>query len=70
MSTQEEKKMNEEELNTVNEETVETPENNDSVDNTEEQEPLSETDQLKLQLAEAEAKIAERMNQLWGDKYK
>ena len=58
MSTQEEKKMTDEELTTAAEETA-TPENNDSVDNTEEQEPLSETDQLKLQLAEAEAKIAE-----------
>ena len=58
MSTQEEKKMTDEELTTAAEETA-TPENNDSVDNTEEQDPLSETDQLKLQLAEAEAKIAE-----------
>ena len=62
MSTQEEKKMTDEELNNVAEETTETPENTDNVDNTEEQlpeEPLSEVDQLKLQLAEAEAKIAE-----------
>ncbi len=60
MSTQEEKKMNDEELTTAAEETA-TPENNDSVDNTEEQpeEPLTEEEQLKLQLAEAEAKIAE-----------
>ena len=60
MSTQEEKKMTDEELNTMSEETVETPDN-DSADNTEQQpeEPLSEVDQLKLQLAEAEAKIAE-----------
>ena len=59
MSTQEEKKMTDEELNTT-EETVETPDN-DSADNTEQQpeEPLSEVDQLKLQLADAEAKIAE-----------
>ena len=59
MSTQEEKKMTDEELNTT-EETVETPDN-DSADNTEQQpeEPLSEVDQLKLQLAEAEVKIAE-----------
>ena len=59
MSTQEEKKMTDEELNTT-EETVETPDN-DSADNTEQQpeEPLSEVDQLKLQLAEAEAKITE-----------
>ena len=60
MSTQEEKKMTDEELNTISEETVETPDN-DNVDNAEQQpeEPLSEVDQLKLQLAEAEAKIAE-----------
>ena len=60
MSTQEEKKMTDEELNTMSEETVETPDN-DSADNTEQQpeEPLSKVDQLKLQLAEAEAKIAE-----------
>ena len=60
MSTQEEKKMTDEELNTMSEETVETPDN-DSADNTEQQpeEPLSEVDQMKLQLAEAEAKIAE-----------
>ena len=64
MSTQEEKKMTDEELNTVAEE-VATPENNDSA-NTEEQpeeqlseEPLTEEEQLRLQLAEAEAKIAE-----------
>ena len=60
MSTQEEKKMTDEELNTATEETA-TPENNDSVDNTKQQpeEPLTEEEQLKLQLAEAEAKIAE-----------
>ena len=60
MSTQEEKKMTDEELNTMSEETVETPDN-DSADNTEQQpeEPLTEVEQLKLQLAEAEAKIAE-----------
>lgn len=60
MSTQEEKKMTDEELNTATEETA-TPENNDSVDNTEQQpeEPLTEEEQLKLQLAEADAKIAE-----------
>ena len=64
MSTQEEKKMTDEELNTVAEEAA-TPENNDSA-NTEEQpeeqlseEPLTEEEQLRLQLAEAEAKIAE-----------
>jgi molecular chaperone GrpE len=64
MSTQEEKKVMNEELNTTIEETVETPETDENVNNTEEQvaepeEPLIETDQLKLQLAEAEAKIAE-----------
>ena len=60
MSTQEEKKMTDEELNTMAEETVETPDTNNE-DNAEQQpeEPLSEVDQLKLQLAEAEAKIAE-----------
>ena len=60
MSTQEEKKITDEELNTATEETA-TPENNDSVDNTEQQpeEPLTEEEQLKLQLAEAEAKIAD-----------
>ena len=60
MSTQEEKKMTDEELNTMSEETVETPDTNNE-DSAEQQpeEPLSEVDQLKLQLAEAEAKIAE-----------
>ena len=60
MSTQEEKKMTDEELTTAAEETA-TPESNDNVDNTEQQpeEPLTEEEQLKLQLAEAEAKIAE-----------
>ena len=60
MSTQEEKKMTDEELTTAAEETA-TPENNDNVENTEQQpeEPLTEEEQLKLQLAEAEAKIAE-----------
>lgn len=61
MSTQEEKKMmNYEELNTAAEETA-TPESNDNVGNAERQpeEPLTEVEQLKLQLAEAEAKIAE-----------
>ena len=61
MSTKEEKKVVDE---TTTEEMVGTPENAENVDNTEEQtsqpeEPLSETDQLKLQLAEAEAKVAE-----------
>ena len=64
MSTQEEKKMTDEELNTTateeTAETIETPENTESVDQSAEQEePLSEVDQLKLQLAEAEAKNAE-----------
>lgn len=62
MSTQEEKKMTDEELNTAAEETVETetPENTENVEEPAEQaEPLSELDQLKLQLAEAEAKNAE-----------
>lgn len=61
MSTQEEKKMmNDEELNTAAEETA-TPESNDNIGNAEQQpeEPLTEVEQLKLQLAEAEAKIAE-----------
>ena len=61
MSTQEEKKMmNDEELNTAAEETA-TPESNDNVGNAEQQpeEPLTEVEQLKLQLAEAEGKIAE-----------
>lgn len=62
MSTQEEKKMmNDEELTTAAEETV-TPETNETTDNKEEQQPeapLTEEEQLKLQLAEAEAKIAE-----------
>lgn len=62
MSTQEEKKMTDEELNITAEETVETetPENAENVEEpTGQEEPLSELDQLKLQLAEAEAKIAE-----------
>lgn len=60
MSTQEEKKMTDEELTIAAEEAT-TPENNDNIENTEKQdeETLSETDKLKLQLAEAEAKIAE-----------
>lgn len=60
MSTQEEKKMTDEELKVTVEDNTEVPENTDNVENTEEsQEPLSEVDQLKRQLAEAEAKIAE-----------
>ena len=52
--------MTDEELTTAAEETA-TPENNDNVENAEQQpeEPLTEEEQLKLQLAEAEAKIAE-----------
>ena len=63
MSTQEEKKMTDEELNAATEETVkttETPENPESAEQpAEQEEPLSELDQLKLQLAEAETKNAE-----------
>ena len=64
MSTQKEKKMNDEELNTTAAqevaETMETPENTESVEQpAEQEEPLSEVDQLKLQLVEAEAKNAE-----------
>lgn len=63
MSTQEEKKMTDEELNAATEETVkttETPENTESAEQpAEQEEPLSELDQLKLQLAEAETKNAE-----------
>lgn len=64
MSTQKGKKMNDEELNTTateeTAETIETPENTESVEQpAEQEEPLSEVDQLKLQLAEAEAKNAE-----------
>ena len=56
--------MTDEELNTTateeTAETIETPENTESVDQpAEQEEPLSELDQLKLQLAEAEAKNAE-----------
>lgn len=63
MSTQEEKKMTDEELNAATEETAkttETPENTESAEQpAEQEEPLSELDQLKLQLAEAETKNAE-----------
>ena len=64
MSTQKEKKMTDEELNTTateeTAETIETPENTENVEQpAEQEEPLSEVDQLKLQLAEAEAKNAE-----------
>ena len=62
MSTQEGKKMTDEELNITAEETIETetPDNTENVEEpVEQEEPLSEVDQLKNQLAEAEAKIAE-----------
>ena len=63
MSTKKEKKMTDEELNTKVEETVETLDNaekeNATEEPTEQKEPLSELDQLKLQLADAEAKNAE-----------
>ena len=64
MSTQEEKKVVNEELNTTTEETAGTCEKENNVDNSEEQatqseEPLSEIDLLKQQLAEADAKISE-----------
>ena len=64
MSTQKEKKVSDEELNTTAAqevaETMETPENTESVEQpAEQEEPLSEVDQLKLQLVEAEAKNAE-----------
>lgn len=64
MSTQEEKKMVNEELNATTEETTGTCEKENKVDNAEEQttqpeEPLSEIDLLKQQLAEADAKISE-----------
>lgn len=62
MSTQEGKKMTDEELNITAEETIETetPDNTENVEEpAEQEEPLSEVDQLKNQLAKAEAKIAE-----------
>ncbi len=62
MSTQEGKKMTDEELNITAEETIETetPDNTENVEEpAEQEEPLSEVDQLKNQLAEAEAKIVE-----------
>ena len=64
MSTQEEKKMTDEEFNNISteevEETTDTPNNPESIEQpTEEKEPLSELDQLKLQLAEVETKNAE-----------
>lgn len=54
--------MTDEELNITAEETIETetPDNTENVEEpAEQEEPLSEVDQLKNQLAEAEAKIAE-----------
>jgi molecular chaperone GrpE len=64
MSTQEEKKVVNEELNATTEETTGTCEKENKVDNAEEQttqpeEPLSEIDVLKQKLAEADAKISE-----------
>lgn len=63
MNKQEEKKLVDEELNKLHEEDMENAsekQNPESSDNTEEQdEPLSEVDQLKLLLAEAEAKNTE-----------
>ena len=63
MSTQEEKKVVDEEIvdTVANAETTENTENAEGTEAKEEtqEEPLSETDQLKLQLAEAEAKNAE-----------
>ena len=64
MSTQEEKKVVNEEQNATTEETTGTGEKENKVDNAEEQttqpeEPLSEIDLLKQKLAEADAKISE-----------
>lgn len=58
MSTQEEKNVNEE-LNAASEETVENTEAEVNAAEETPQEPLSETEQLKLQLAEAQEKMAE-----------
>ena len=58
MSTQEEKNVNEE-LNAACEETVENTEAEVNAAEETPQEPLSETEQLKLQLAEAQEKMAE-----------
>ena len=60
MSTQEEKNVVDETLDTTSKETVDTVENTETstTDNTPE-EPLSEVDQLKLQLAETQEKNAE-----------
>ncbi len=58
MST-EEKKMTDEELNAVDKEAVEQICDTEHTEDQQPEEPLSEVDQLKLQLAEAEAKNAE-----------
>jgi molecular chaperone GrpE len=58
MST-EEKKMTDEELNAVDKEAVEQTCDTEHTEDQQPEEPLSEVDQLKLQLAEAEAKNAE-----------
>ena len=60
MSTQEEKKVVDETLGTTSEETTDTVENTEtSASESAPEEPLSEVDQLKLQLAEAQEKNAE-----------
>ena len=58
MST-EEKKMTDEELNAVDKEAVEQTCDTEHTEDQQHEEPLSEVDQLRLQLAEAEAKNAE-----------
>ena len=60
MDTQEEKKVVDEELDTTSNKANDTVENVDSsIDETTFEEPLSEVDQLKLQLAEAQEKNAD-----------
>ena len=60
MSTQEEKKVVDETLDTTSEEATDTVENTEtSASESAPEEPLSEVDQLKLQLAEAQEKNAE-----------
>ena len=60
MSTQEEKKVVDETLDTTSEEATDTVENTEtSASESASEEPLSEVDQLKLQLAEAQEKNAE-----------
>ena len=60
MSTQEEKNVVDETLDTTSEETTDTVENSEtSASESAPEEPLSEVDQLKLQLAEAQEKNAE-----------